>query len=318
MINIKKTILKELEAYNEQKEELEINTMFVDRKTGRKKVYVGYNALISKYDIMDTIKSSFNYIENELNKRSFEQYDLELSIDDTVQIVGKDKVINHTNVISEIAECIRDKRILDSDVKMQNIDFITMQLYSKSKNESIYLFQKYIHPTSKYKRTFKFLLNGKEAKPITEDIITLNPVVDAFLYNDKFYILNRKNFNTIFNFKDIFNKVINDNMEKIKKSDLFESVDKFLEDCMDDGRHLPRLTKVILSNGFDDVKLNKHKLLDLKVKHNLAFKLTKDNKIKYTDKNEISDILKLLLNHFVKSALTDKDMVAKAIEKYEI
>lgn len=315
---LKKDILKKLEDFRLETEELEINTIFVDQNMKRNKKYIGYSALIDKESIVKTISSSFKYLEEEIKHRSFEKYDLELSIDETVQIVDKDKVLNCKYIIDEISGSIEDGRILEEKFNMNSINFIVMQLYSSKMDKSIYFYQRYVHPTSKYKRTYKFTLNGKEAIAIKKDIITLNPIVDAILLEDKFYILNRKSFNTIFSFKDVFHKIISDSSQDIKDTGLFVSSDLFLKECSDDGRYLPRLTKVILSKGFETVKENKHKLKELKNKYNLSFELTDDNKINYSDKKDIPDILKVLLNYFVKSALTDKEMIAKAIEKYEI
>lgn len=315
---LKENILNEIGDFVLEAEELEINSMFVNKNLKRNKKYIGYTALINKSNIIETILSSFQYLEKEINKRSFETYDLELSLDETVQIVEKDQVINSNEVIDEIADSINDERVLEENFDMSKIHFIVVQLYSNSKNKSMYFFQKYVHPTSKYKRTYKFTLHGKEAVPIKKDIITFNPIVDAVLVDDKFYILDRKSFNTIFNFKDVFYKIISENTQEIKDSGLFVSTDLFLKECSEDGRHLPRLIKVILSKGFETVKENKDKLKDLKNKYNLSFELTDDHKIKYNDKKDIPDILKVLLNYFVKSALTDKSMIAKAIEKYEV
>lgn len=314
---LKENILNEIGELRLE-EELEINVMFVDKRLRRKKKYIGYSALINKTDIVETILSSFQYLEFEIGKRSFEKYDLELSLDETVQIVEKDQVINTSNVIDELIDSIDEGRILEENFDMTKINFIVIQIYSYSKDKSMYFFQKYVHPTSKYKRSYKYTLHGRKAIPIKKDIITLNPIVDAVLFDSKFYILDRKSFNTIFDFKDVFYKVIDENKKEIEDSGLFVSTDLFLKECSENGKHLPRLTKVILSKGFRTVKENKHKLKELKNRYNLSFEVTNDNRIKYNDKEDIPDILKVLLNYFVKSALTDKDMIAKAIEKYEV
>ncbi|MDU7967670.1 MAG: DUF4868 domain-containing protein [Paeniclostridium sordellii] len=314
---LKENILNEIGELRLE-EELEINVMFVDKRSKRKKKYIGYATIINKTDILETISSSFQYLEDEIGKRSFEKYDLELSLDETVQIVEKDQVINTSNVIDELIYSIDEGRILEENFDMTKINFIVIQIYSYSKDKSMYFFQKYVHPTSKYKRAYKYTLHGREARPIKKDIITLNPMVDAVLLDSKFYILDRKSFNTIFDFKDVFYKVIDENKQEIEDSGLFVSADVFLKECSENGKHLPRLTKVILSKGFKTVKENKHKLKELKDRYNLSFELTHDNRIKYNDKEDIPDILKVLLNYFVKSALTDKDMIARAIEKYEV
>lgn len=298
---------------------LEINVMFVDSNINRNKKYIGYRLQTSNQDILPTIESSMIYVTNEINKRSFEQYDLELSLDETVQIVDREKVINGEEIILEFNECTVDNtKNLSDKFNLDRLNFIMIQLYNPEDNKCMYLFEKYIHFTSKYKNSTKFTLNGNQAAPFKKDIITINPYIDAILLEDNYYILNRNNFNTIFNFKDVFYKIINENKNLIEKANLFVESNSFIEDCVQDGRYLPRLAKVILSSGFEEVKKNKSKLPKLKKLYNLKFTLNKNNEIEYNDKKEISDIINVLLDHFVISALTDKKMIAKAIEKYEI
>lgn len=312
-------LLEIINNFKTKKSLLEINVMFVNSNFNRNQKYKVYTLGTKEKDILPTIEYSIKYLEEEIAKRSFEKYDLELSMDETVQTVDDDKVINGKVLLETATESkIDDKWMLDEKVNLDSLDFIIFQLYDSSNGKSIYFFQKYVHPTSKYKKTLKYTLNGREAVPFKKDIITLNPIVDAILYEKHYYIFNRKNFNTIFNFKDVFYKIINENKESIKESKLFVKADDFIEDCIQDGRFLPRLTKVILAKGFDTVNSNKKKLPALKEQYNLSFQLTKDGKIAYNDKKQITDIINVLLDHFVISALTDKRMLAKAIEKYEI
>jgi hypothetical protein len=298
---------------------LEVNIMFTNSNFDRKEKYKLYNLLTDEKDILPTIENSLRYLRDEVIKRSFEKYDLELSMDETVQVVEKDKVINGIDLLLKMEECIiDDSKVVDKGTNLNTLSFIIMHLYDSKNKKSVYFFEKYVHATSKYKTTSKFTLHGKKAVPFKDEILTINPIVDAILCDDNYYILNRKNFNSIFNFKDVFYKIINENQEDIKKSKLFIESDRFIKDCMEDGRYLPRLTKVILARGFETVNSNKDKLPELKAQYKLSFQLTKDGRIKYNDKKEISDIINVLLDHFVISALTDKKMLAKAIEKYEV
>ena len=68
--------------------------------------------------------------------------------------------------------------------------------------------------------------------------------------------------------------------------------------------------------SFKNVKDNKNKLQDIKKDYKLNLEFTDDGKIVY-NKEHVNEILNLLLEHYVTSALTDKRMLAKAIEKYE-
>lgn len=314
-----KELLEMINNFQVNKEKLEINVMFTNSNFKRKEKYKVYTLLTDEEDILPTIERSLENLKTEFSKRSLEEYDLELSIDETVQIVEKDKVINGIELLLKMEDSIMDASMaLNEKTELSTLNFLIIQLYDSINEKSLYFFASYVHPTSKFKKASKFTLNGKKAIPFKKDILTVNSAVDAILYDDNYYIFNRKNFNSIFNFKDIFYKIINENKEIMKESNLLADTDRFLKDCMEDGRYLPRLTKVILAKGFETVNSNKAKLKKMKLQYKLSFELTNDGKITYNDKNEITDILNLLLEHFVVSALTGKKMLAKAIEKYKI
>lgn len=310
-----------MNSFEDNISNLEIDIIFVDSNYQRIHKFKEYKLLIDGHEaeITPTVKGIFNYIISEIPKRSFETYDLELNIDDTVQIVEKSKVINGDELLSEIDQMITDNnQLLDSSINLKGLNFIVIKIYNPTNEKKLYLFQRYVHPTTKYSNSFKYVLNGKVAKLFNKDLVTINTSVDAILYENNYYILNRQNFNRMFNFKDVFYKIIEDNTEKIEQSNLFVLPDNFIEDCKQDGRYLPRLTKVILAEGFNSVNDNKNKLPELKEQYGLSFNLNEDNRIDYNGKSQITDILNVLLDHFVISALTQKKMLAKAIEKYEV
>lgn len=93
---------------------------------------------------------------------------------------------------------------------------------------------------------------------------------------------------------------------------------QFVEQCKKDGRYLPRLTKAILGNGFSNLMVNKSRLGRIKKDYGLQIELTKDGKLIYNRPEDASEILNLLMEHYVTSALTEKKMLAKAIEEYNI
>ena len=317
----KKQVLDIINDFESKIDNLEVDIIFINSNFSRKNKYKEYKLLTDGHEeeIYPTIRGIFDYISNEILKRSFEKYDLELSMDETVQIVEKTKVINGNELLYRMDEVISgNDDILDDKVKLSNLNLIAIKLYNSDTKKKIYLFQRYVHPTVKYRNSFKYILNGRTAKLFKGELVTINTSVDAILYEDNYYILNRNSFNTMFNFKDVFYKIIDDNKEKITESNLFVSADKFIEDCTQDGRYLPRLTKVILANGFDSANDHKNKLPELIQQYKLSFSLKEDNRIDYTDKKQIKDIIDVLLEHFVISALTEKKMLAKAIEKYEL
>lgn len=298
--------------------QLEINVFFVDSSFTRNDIYKLFKLSSTRENLIDTVEKSMRYIDKIRQERSFEKYDLEVSVDETVQIVKKKSVINGSILIDKISgSSFENDNILDEKVNLSKIKTIVIQLYSPKFKKSIYLFEKYVHPTSKFRNACKFTLVGRDIKPFNKEIITLHSVIDAILYEDTYYVFNRSNFNSIFNYKDLFYRVIEDNRKMIKQSGFISNTDEFIDECRNDGRYLPRLTKVILAKGFENIVVHKSKLPQLKQEFGLNIVLRNDGTIEYNNKQQVNDILNVLLEHCVVSALTERKMLAKAIEAYK-
>lgn len=137
------------------------------------------------------------------------------------------------------------------------------------------------------------------------------------LFDETYYVFNRNTFNSIFAYKDVFAKILNDNIEMIRNSGLLTEADQFVSDCESDGRYLTRLTKVILSKGFDEVTKKKSEIPSVIKEFNLSLKTSMEGEIVYRGKEDIPELLNLLLRHYVIDALTSNKMIAAAIQEYQ-
>lgn len=228
---------------NLTEEYIQIDIMFAKKTASTKRLYKTWMLLCRNQDIEEMLEETLTNMEKVTQERTIDEYDLELSTDDTVQVI-------------------------------------------------------------------------EEAVAFDKPLLVIGSNVEAFNVAGYFYITNRDNFNTMLNFKDVYYKIVDDNAEQIKQAELFDNAEEFIADCRNNGRYVTRLTKAILVESFKNVKDNKNKLQDIKKDYKLNLEFTDDGKIVY-NKEHVNEILNLLLEHYVTSALTDKRMLAKAIEKYE-
>ena len=293
----------------------EINVMLVNQDNYRKKRYKGSILKTTLDDIKKVIVESFGFLSDEIGKRTIDIYDLEISIDDSVQVVDSEDVIHGKEIIDELTVNYNDENVVTKETDLSKFNFLVIQIFANDKK--LYMFKKYIHPSTAYRKSQKFTLSGGLLKPFTKDIITINSYVDAFLLSDAYYILNRNTFNTMFAYKDVFSKILHDNTETIKKSGVLTNTETFLSDCESNGRYLARLTKVILAKGFDEVTEKKDEIPKVIEEFNLSLKTSEDGEIIYDNKESIPEILNLLLRHYVIDALTSNKMIAAAIQEYQ-
>lgn len=298
-----------------ENETAEINIMFVDQNNQRKKRYNGLMLKTTVKDIKQVVLDSIAFLSHEFDKRTLDIYDLEISIDDSTQMVKREDVIYGEEIIKEIKVEYTEDTVVSKNTDLSKIDFIVIQIYFQ--NKSIYFFKKYIKQSSAYKKSHKYTLSGSVLKPFTEEIITINCSVDALLLEDMYYIFNRNSFNSIFAYKDVFAKILAENTPMIRESGLLTETEKFVSDCESDGRYLARLTKVILAKGFDEVSKKKADIPSVIKEFNLSLKASDEGEIIYRGKEDVPELLNLLLRHYVIDALTSNKMIASAIQEYQ-
>lgn len=315
----KEELKNRIEVFADKYDKTQVDIMFVRKTSSKQRTYKTYMMECSKQSVKEMIIGSLENISRVLDTYAMEPYDLEMSRDDTVQYVQKESVIHSDAILGSLTEQLDDQNTLNQDVDFDKLNFVVIQLYMPQEDKRLLLFKNHVRKTAAMKtKAVMFSFNGKEFKPLTDKILTIGSNVEAFLTDDYYYILNRNKFNSMFDYKDAFLKVIEDNQSAIVNMDMITSAQDFIDLCKSDGRYMPRLTKAILGKGFGNLATHKAKLGKIKADYGLQVELTGDGKIVYNKPEDAAEILNLLLDHYVISALTENKMLAKAIEKYEI
>ena len=293
--------------------------MFAKKTASTKRLYKTWMLLCRNQDIEEMLEETLANMEKITEERTIDNYELELSADDTVQVIEEEKAINYPQLVESITVQYTDDNTINENTDYDKLDFVVVKISDISEGKpkpAITVLKKHLKSPAKFKGTKRFIFNGGEAVAFNKSFLVVGSNVEAFNVSGYFYIINRDNFNTMLNFKDVYYKIIDDNAEQIKQAALFDKADDFIAECRDNGRYVTRLTKAILAESFKNVEDNKNKLQDIKRDYGLKLEFTDDGKIVYK-KEHLNEILNLLLEHYVTSALTDKRMLAKAIEKYE-
>lgn len=298
---------------------IQIDVMFVQKTTSKKNIYKTWMLSCKNKDIIDMLYETLDNMDKIVNDRSIDKYDLEVSVDESIQVVKSNDVINFERLKEKLTVEYTPDNIISDKTDYNRFDFIYIQLSDnkdKDSYQTLTMIKRHLKSPAKLRGAKSFVFNGNEAKVYDKSLLIIGDNVEAFHVGETFYVLNRNNFNSYLNFKDLYYRIVDDNKDSIIESELFDDAEEFVAECRSNGRFVTRLTKAILADGFKNVKKNKSKLNDLKKDFKLNLEFTEDGKIIYK-KEHIDEILNLLLEHYVTSALTDKKMLALAIEKYE-
>lgn len=280
---------------------------------GRNDNFKLYKTIFEDDTISNFKKNVLDMILFVLDKRSINKYDLECSFDDTVEIMDADKVVNYQNVKNKIGK--EEILPIDKNTNLEKLNFIFFKMILKLKegNKTITVIKKFNKPSSVLKQSIKCIWLGDKMQQVKEDVIYLDNQVDAFEIDNVLYIFNRNHFNSIFKFKDMYCRLIDNSAKLIEDSDFIDNSSEFIEKCKSNGHYVKKISKAIIAKGFENIKQHKDKIPNIIREYNLNINLDSNGKIIY-EEEKVGKILDLILDHCVKSALTDKKAIARALE----
>lgn len=299
--------------------ETQIDVMFVRKMAGAVK-YKTYMLECRKNDLKDMIETTLKKMIKELERRELAEYDLIVSQDEVIQYVSYENVIHSMELFSQLTVDVTEENTLNEGVDFDKLDFLVIQMFIPGcDGKKMILLKKHTKTSTNLKKNpMRIAFVGKEYCVLTDKILSIGTNVEAFLVDNNYYIFNRNAFNTMLDYKDIFHKIVDENIQAIIDTNIFTDAEGFVGACKADGRYLPRLTKAIIHNGFGNVVAHRENIRKVKTDYGLDIEVTEDNQVVYEKPEDIPEILNLLLEHYVTSALTDNKMLAKAIEKYSI
>ena len=280
---------------------------------GDNRNYKLYRTIFEGAEIKEFKESVINTIEFALENRVIKNYDLECSFDDVIECCPSIDVENYQVINDKIAA--EEVASIDQKTNLEKINFIIFKLCISDNGEEkeLTIVKKFNKPSTVLKQAMRFAWLGDRMKKIEEDVIYLDGQVDAFEYDGNFFILNRDKFNSIFKFRDMYCKLIDNKEEFIIETDFIDNPEEFINKCKDNGHYVKKITKAIVREGFENLEKNKHRVKDVIEKHKLGIKVDSNNRIIF-EEDKIEGILNLLLDHCVISELSDKRAIAKALD----
>ncbi len=292
--------------------------MFVDQNIQRKKKYKGYNLNCDLEKISSATLASLQNAKKLLLESEIKEFDFEFGEDGVIQTLPRSEVVYTDDILNEMSIKLDDENTMDEEKNIDNLDFTVIRMVAFQDNvPSLVLFKKQVKAGTAFKKSVKVVFEGKSLKLIPYDILAIGENVEAVLYNGMYYILNRRAFDSMFHYKEGFKKIVEGGKEEILSSGMLSNAERFINDCMCDGRYLPRLAKALYSGCFKEVARKIINITKIKERHNIALELSENGIIQYKGAESIPEILNIFLDHYVVSPMTDRAMLAKAIESYE-
>lgn len=197
---------------------------------GRADNYKLYKTIFEGDEIQELKVILLNTIEYYLDNRNIEKYDLEISCDDSIDVVDTEAVEEYEKLLENINN-ERSINKISEETSFDKINFIYFKIEKPNSDIKITIFKKFIKPQNALRKSMKVKLLGEKMKRVKEDILYLDGLVSCFEYNGKFYIFDRNHFNSLFKFREMYCKLVDDNSNEICKSEFIDDPEAFIEKC---------------------------------------------------------------------------------------
>lgn len=197
---------------------------------GRADNYKLYKTIFEGDEIQELKVILLNTIEYYLDNRNIEKYDLEISCDDSIDVVDTEAVEEYEKLFENINN-ERSINKISEETSFDKINFIYFKIEKPNSDIKITIFKKFIKPQNALRKSMKVKLLGEKMKRVKEDILYLDSLVSCFEYNGKFYIFDRNHFNSLFKFREMYCKLVDDNSNEICKSEFIDDPEAFIEKC---------------------------------------------------------------------------------------
>lgn len=175
---------------------------------------------------------------------------------------------------------------------------------------NLYLFKKFNSSkiTLKAKGFMNALIQDGILNSVEEDLITFDRNIDCILYEDKFLIFNKENFEKVFDFFEKMYEIVEANIINLATKGLIQETDKLFEHCKNDSRKIKKL-KNILNSGLVD-SIDKTKFNDINDKFELGLEFDSHGNI-LMNEEKTWQILALLNDDYLNSDLTSLNYEAQ-------
>lgn len=197
---------------------------------GRGDNYKLYKTIFEGDEIQELKSILLNTIEYYLDNRNMEKYDLEISCDDSIDIVDT-KIVEEYGRLLENVNNEESINKINEETSFEKINFIYFKIEKPNSDIKIVIFKKFIKPQNALRKSMKVKMLGEKMKRVKEDILYLDSLVSCFEYNGKFYIFDRNHFNSLFKFREMYCRLIDNNSSEICETEFIDDPEAFIEKC---------------------------------------------------------------------------------------
>lgn len=163
-----------------------------------------------------------------------------------------------------------------------------------------------IPPFKKFSKGLWGTLADATFRKLSDSLIGIEPGFDLLIYEDEVLVVNNVSVQRIFDLKTKYVQNTNSVLMAFEETNKFEGFEQFKIDSIEDGNIVKRVSRLMTKpERMTRFVENFDKVEDIIFEFDLNIELNDEKtKIKYTDKKQLNDIVKLLNDAYYKTVLT--------------
>ncbi|MFJ7666381.1 DUF4868 domain-containing protein [Lysinibacillus sp. NPDC097195] len=163
-----------------------------------------------------------------------------------------------------------------------------------------------IPPFKKFSKGLWGTLADATFRKVADSLIGIEAGFDLLIYEDEVLVVNNVSVQRIFDLKTKYVQNTNSVLSAFEETNKFEGFEQFKIDSIEDGNIVKRVSRLMTKpERMTRFVENFNKVEEIIMEFDLNIELNEEKtKIKYTDKKQLNDIVKLLNDAYYKTVLT--------------
>lgn len=279
-----------------------LHLFFIERIFDENKeiVYISHKPEVSLTITQDIADLTLGCIERIMTGTQFVDFDPTYYEDSTLETLSVNHIPNLIKIQNSISN-ISDSNPFDyNEIDPSNIWAYCMVIKDKAGRE-LFLFKKF-SATKVMKNKIPLISSGGTLNKLENKIFSIDERMDAFVYLDRLYVLNRYYFELIFSYNEAYQSVLKEGIDKVEELSIINGFEEFKAACFESNKIAKQFTKIMSSGGLERYQRNLPNIPKVIEEYQINVKFV-DDKLVYEDKTSLPDIIKLFSNLFAKTAL---------------
>ena len=299
----------------ESRKDIDVRLYFTRKKNNN--TYISYSPSISpdlQSDLLGIVKTALHDVKDK-EQRTFNPIG---SLDDCIENCKVSDVANIEEILFSTSEDFVVRKPLTVN-EISKLSFYCLKITITYENdvdnpEELVVFRR----VKKFNRLKKGIIGQfieGDFEKLQSDLLGIDSDIDVVIFNDDVLVINHISLERIFSLRDQYIDKATHTLDIVKGANKISNFEQFREDCLNDGRVIRALTKILddeariqqCFENFDNV-IEVVNIFELDIRFEVD-----NNALIYEDKSQLLDITRLIRDSFYRTLINKREGIDEGV-----